>query len=209
MKKGDKIILGIVLAAALWLAFLPNRRWQYHEISSKELLYEINQHDRYVSTDEVAKAIITHDPSYLLVDVRTPDEYAKFTLQGALNIPFDSILNPANKGFLDQDVYKVVLFSNGSTLADKAWMLLHRMGYQGTYVMQGGLNSWIETIIRPSKPAELAGEKEWEQYNFRKAASVYFGGGSDVTSDDGGSAPPPTPVVVPQKKTEGSVGGCE
>ncbi len=208
MKKQDWYILLPLLLGAIWLAFLPNKRYKYHEVDAKELLYELNQNDRYISTDDVAKAIITQDPSVILVDVRANDDYTKFTLPGALNIPFDSLLNDNYRSYLDQDVYTVVLFSNGSSLADQAWLVLHRMGYEGTKVMKGGLNSWIETIIRPTKPEEYAAPEEWELYEFRKGASFYFGGGSGDVSSDEGSAPPP--VVPVQRNTGGgNVGGCE
>lgn len=207
MKKCNWYIFGILLLAAIWLSFLPNKRYKYHEINSEKLLYQMNLKNKYFSTDEIAKAIMSKDPSFILVDVRTPEEYSKYTLQGALNIPFDSLMSPTFSSYLDQKTYNVVLFSNGSSLADQAWLLLHEMGYTGTHVMKGGLNKWIETIIKPSKPDELASHQEFELYEFRKTASQFFGGGTSVASNDNSSAPPP--VVVVKKKKAGNVGGCE
>lgn len=199
--------MGLLFVGALILAFLPNKRYAYHQIKSKDLLYKTNLNLRYYSTDDIAKAIISKDPSILLIDVRTPKEYADFTLPGAINVPYDSITNTKNLSYFKQDVYNVVMFSNGSSLADEVWLMLSRMGFENNFVMKGGLNQWIETIIRPPRPTNLAGQKEWEQYEFRKSASAYFGGaGGQVNSNP--TAPTPTPVVVPQKKT-GSIGGCE
>jgi len=207
MKKTDLIFIGIVLVGALWLAFLPNKRYQYHEISPKELIYQTSL-NHYVTTDEVAKLIITKDPSVLFIDVRTPEEYATFSLPGALNIPYDSILNPSNFVYFNQDVYKTILFSNGSSLAEQAWLSVTRMGFENNYVMDGGLNEWIETIIKHPEPDVFAGKEEWEQYEFRKSASAYFGKAGGDVSTSTTSAPTPTAVVVPQKK-DGGVGGCE
>ncbi len=209
MKKSDWYILIPILLGAIWLSFLPNKRYKFHEISPKELLYQISQNKRYFSTDQIAKAIIGKNPSFILVDVRTPEEYAKFTLNGALNIPFDSLMNADFNSYLDQNTYKVVLFSNGSSLADQAWLLLHRMGYKGTYVMKGGLNKWIETIIRPEKPTDLTSEKDRERYQFRKTASLFFGGGSSIASDEKSSNSAPPMPVIKRKKTATNVGGCE
>jgi rhodanese-related sulfurtransferase len=208
MKKQDWYILLPLLVGAIWLAFLPNKRYKYHEIKPHDLLYNLNLAQHYISTDDVAKAIIKQDPSVILIDVRDTAQYAKFTLSGALNIPFDSLLNENYKSFLDQDIYTVVLFSNGSSLADQAWLLLQRMGYKGTRVMKGGLNEWIETIIRPSKPNEFAGQDQWDLYEFRKGASFFFGGGSGNVSDESTTAPPPV-VPVQRNNNEGNVGGCE
>ncbi|MEA3451174.1 MAG: rhodanese-like domain-containing protein [Bacteroidota bacterium] len=209
MKKTDWYILIPILLGAIWLAFLPNKRYDYHEISPKDLLYQISLDERYVSTDEIAKFIISQDPSVILVDVRTPEEYAKFTLQGALNIPFDSLLNPNYAGYLDQDVYTVVLFSNGSSLADQAWFMLKRIDFEGTQVMKGGLNEWIETIIRPQKPEEDAETEQWELYETRKTASLFFGGGNTLISNGNDGSAPSSFVVPTRKKSDGNVGGCE
>ncbi len=206
MKKLDIIIIGLMLFGALWLAFLPDKEYDYHEISPEELLYKMNT-SHYISTDEVAKAIMGKDPSYILVDIRSPEEYSKYTLPGALNIPYDSLLNDTYRDYFDQDVYKTVLFSNGSSLADQAWLVLTRMGFEGNYVMKGGLNEWIETIIRPQRPADWAEPDAWKLYEFRKGASRFFGGGSEVVQEEQVSAPAAV-VPVKRKKTE-SVGGCE
>jgi rhodanese-related sulfurtransferase len=207
MKKTDKIILSLVLLAAIGLAFLPNKNWHYHQIKPSKLLYKLNV-NHYLTTDKVAKDIITNDPLLMLVDVRKPNEYKKFTLPGAINIPFDSLLNQKNIAILNQNIYKVVLFSNGSSLADEAWLLLHRMNFDGTFVMKGGLNQWFATIIRPTKPEEYADKKQWELYNFRKAASMYFGRGAIIQNSDESISPPKT-MVIKHKKTQTNVGGCE
>jgi len=207
MKKSDWYILLPILLASIWLAFLPNKRYNYHEITPKELIEHINLDERYVSTDEVAKFIISNDPSVILVDVRTPEEYKKFSLRGALNIPFDSLMNPNYFDYLNQDVYKVVLYSNGSSLADQAWLLLKRIDFEGTHVMKGGLNEWIETIITPSKPDVDASVEQWELYETRKTASQFFGGGNTLVTGGNVDAPPVT--VVKRKKKDGNVGGCE
>ena len=70
--------------------------------------------------------------------------------------------------------------------------------------MKGGLNEWVETIIRPVAPAETAPETAFEQYNFRKAASMYFTGAKmDVSKDQKAKV-----VFTKRKKAAVAAGGC-
>jgi len=208
MKRREILIMAVLLIGSLFTVFLPNVKSQKHIIGAKELLYEVNNQGRYVSTDKVAKMIIEKDPSLLLIDIRSPKEYSKYTLEGAINIPFDKIMDKANVDYFNQDVYTTVLFSNGSSLADQAWLTLRSYDYKGNKVMKGGLNQWYKTIINPQKPADenLTANIE-KQYLFRKGAQVYFTGAQVVGSGSAPKAKPSGKPIVKRKKKEVS-GGC-
>ncbi len=208
MKRREVLIMLVLLTGSFFAIFLPDTKPFNHIITEKELLHEISKDSRYISTDDVAKMIMEKDPSLLLIDVRSPEEFKKFTLEGAMNIPFDSILNKNNLDYFNQDVYTTVLFSNGSSLADEAWMILRSYDYQGNKVMKGGLNAWYQTIINPQKPAddELTAEAE-KLYLFRKGAQVYFTGISPVGTAKSSKPKAPAKPIVKRKKKEVS-GGC-
>ena len=206
MKKKDIIIIGIMLIVALWIIVLPKNKSEFYEISPSELINEINKNERYISTDDVAKYIIEKNPTVLLVDIRTKDEYKEYTLPGALNIPYDSILSPNFENYVNQNIYTVIFFSNGSSLSDQAWLNCKRIGFNNIYVMKGGLNHWFQTIIRPIEPEEFATPEEFDLYSFRQGASMFFGGGSS----DGSSGDATTLTVeFQQRDTEVGAGGCE
>jgi rhodanese-related sulfurtransferase len=208
MKRREVLIMIVLLIGSFITIFLPDTKPFKHVITAKQLLYEVNKESRYVSTDQVAKMIIEKDPSLLLIDVRSPQEYKKFTLEGAMNIPFDSILNDNNLDYFNQDVYTTVLFSNGSSLADEAWMILRSYDFQGNKVMKGGLNAWYKTIINPQKPAADALTADLEkQYLFRKGAQVYFTGISPVGTAKSTKPKAPKTPIKKRKKKEVS-GGC-
>jgi rhodanese-related sulfurtransferase len=208
MKRREILIMWLLLLGSFFTLFLPDTNPFNHIITAKELLHEISNDSRYISTDDVAKMIMEKDPSLLLIDIRSPEEYNNFTLEGALNIPLDSILNKNNADYFDQDIYTTVLFSNGSSLADEAWMILRSYDYQGNKVMKGGLNAWYQTIINPQKPAddELSAEAE-KQYLFRKGAQVYFTGISPVGTAKSSKPKAPAKPIKKRKKKEVS-GGC-
>lgn len=207
MKKKEILFLIVLLIGAIWLAFLPNKRRDYKELSPDELIYKTSL-NHYFTTDDVAQMMIKQEPLLLLVDIRTEDQFNEYALPGAINIPFDSLLNDHSKHYVDQKVYNVVFYSNGSSLADQAWFILTRLGFENIYVMKGGLNLWIETILRPIKPADYAPPHEFDIYNFRLAASKHFGGGETV--ENSSSAPAPVIDIPTNNNTDnGGGGGCD
>lgn len=208
MKKRDILFLIILLIGSIWLAFLPNKHYDYAELSPEELLYKTSL-NHYFTTDDVANMMIKKDPLLILVDIRTQQEFEDYALPGSMNIPFDSLLSKNYQRYFNQDVYNVVLFSNGSLLADQAWLLLTRLGYENLYVMKGGLNLWVETILRPIKPADYAPPHDFDIYNFRLAASNYFGGGISLDNSSSTSAAPVIDIPTNNNVSNGSGGGCD
>ncbi len=208
MKKKNIIAVVIALLIGGYLAFSEVKTATTIEKSPEALFLDAVENTRYYSVEDVAKMIISKDPLLQLIDLRSEKEYQKFTLKGAVNIPLDQLLKKENlSDYFDQDVYNTVLFTNGSTHADAAWMILTRMGFSNIYVMKGGLNAWAQNILKP-KPAEGPWDVAADElYQYRRGASQYFGGGKAVVSES--SAPPKTKKkkVIKRKKKE-VAGGC-
>lgn len=195
-------VLFIILAGGIF--FLPEKE-NYKQITPEQLMWDMVQTSRYVTTDEVAAMIITGDPTLQLVDVRNEKDFFAYSLPGSENIPFDSIVSDDYRDYLGLEDMNMVFYSNDDILADQTWVIVKRLGYNNIYVMKGGLNEWINTIIRPEAPSESAPEVDWELYSSRKGASMYFTGAEiTVAETDEGS-----PVMVQRKKKSGAAeGGC-
>ena len=133
-----------------------------------------------------------------------------FSLPGAINIPMQNILSEENTDILNQGTKMNIFYSNGSTEANEAWLLTRQLGYQNNYVLQGGLNFWLETILNPTRPGSVISNDEIARYDFRKAASMALGGGnvSAIAPASGSSVATPKPGVVPVKKKKKASGGC-
>ncbi len=194
-------VLMLVLAAG---TFFLNREPEYEQIKPEKLLYDIIQPTRYVTTDQVARFIIDKDPTLELVDVRSAASYDHFSLNNAINIPFDSLLSPNYQDYFGIPGTKVVFYSNDDILADQAWVITRRMGINETYVMKGGLNCWIETIIQPKEPPEDAPYTAFELYQFRKGAQMYFTG----AKVDNSVVKKKKVAVRRKKKQKVAAGGC-
>ncbi|MCG6186621.1 rhodanese-like domain-containing protein [Maribellus maritimus] len=194
-------ILMIVLAVGT-LMLKPAK--QLKQIEPETLLKEIVQPTRYISTDEVAKRLIQGDPSLLLVDVRSEAEFEKYSLPRSLNIPTEKLMADDNLSYFGVPGTKVVFVSNDDIKADQTWVLTKRLGFNSTYVMKGGLNCWMETIIDPVEPSPDAEETEFKTYSFRKGAQMYFTGAQVDDFNDS-----KVEVQVRRKeKTSVASGGC-
>lgn len=194
-------VLILVLSAGIF--FLPERD-NSKSITPEELMWEVVQPTRYVTTDQVAAMIIEKDPTLMLIDIRSTDEYEAFSLVGAANIPLDSILVDEYQEYLGIEDMNTVFYSNDDIKSDQAWVIARRMGYKNIYVLKDGLNCWIKTIIQPERPAETASQEAFELYSFRKGASMYFTGAElqESESDKSGI------TVKRKKKTAVAEGGC-
>lgn len=169
-----KILAAILILLAGGLVLLP--KYQKHEgIKPEELLSNTISPERYMTTDRLAHIIINQDPSFILIDVRDEKSFASYSLPNAINIPLEKLFNEDFEGYLNQNQFDVVLFSNDHFYADQAWILCNRLGYKNMRVLKGGINEWYATIINPLKPADNMPATDFELYATRKAASMFFG----------------------------------
>ncbi|HWS60328.1 MAG TPA: rhodanese-like domain-containing protein [Flavobacterium sp.] len=240
MKKRYIFLALVPIVLAIVLVFLPDKSnsidakrnqknlksAKYTGVTPNNLLLESVNSNRFIQPDELAKVIIGQDPSYLLVDLRDAAQFEKFTLPGAINIPYEKILTEENQAVFDSKAYSVVLFSNGTIVPDQVWMILRRAGIKNLKVLNGGLNQFYQLYLNPPKPTETDPKEAFENYSFRKAVGAHLGlpnpdefipkGGINVQNNTVSTEIKPvaqpsvktTPKVVAPKKVEGGDEGC-
>jgi len=203
-----RVIVTIVfLSLGFIIAAIPENTTQQYKLTAAELLDEVKSGTQFVHPDQIADMMVQKDPSLLLIDIRSKEEYEKYALPGAINIPLDNLLADEWKPYLNQDTYLNVFYSNGTTRANEAWMITRQLGYRNNYVLQGGLNYWVETIMNPQKPPITSPDDEFARYNYRKAASNALGGGGSIEEQ-----PKTLPAKLPPLQNGGKKkmvkGGC-
>lgn len=164
-----------------------------------QLLLELNDQRRFTSVDEVADQIIKGLPDLLLVDVRSDAEFNAYSLPGAVHIPLQTMLEPANQQRLDCSKFRIVFYSNDQASAEKAWFITRQRGCRDVYVMQGGLNEWTVAFLQPKEPVQTAPREAWDQYQFRLAARQYFAGASKALAPE----PFQQPAAAPEAPAAG------
>ena len=198
------IPLGLVIAA------VPQNTTKPYKLTADQLLGEANTRTQYVTPDAVADMIVNKDPSLQLIDVRSQEEFEKYSLSGAINIPLTDLLSEKYTDILNQDVKMNVFYSNGTVTANEAWMLTRQLGYSNIYVLEGGLNFWFDSILNPQKPASTSPDEEFAKYDFRKSASAALGGGGAIQAqtDQPQAASSPKPAITGAPKKKKVAGGC-
>ena len=92
---------------------------------------------------------------FLLIDLRSPDDYAAGHLFGAVNIPYDELADRI--AYLPHELLLVVYDQDG-TLGDQAAQWLIAQGFKSAKSLFGGLDAWIQgfgqALIWPPADAE-------------------------------------------------------
>ena len=197
-----------IIPMGLIIAAVPQNKTKPYKLTADQLLNEANTRTQYIAPETVADMIVRKDPSIRLIDVRSQDEFEKFTLPGAINIPISDLLSEKYTDILNQDVKMNILFSNGTITANEAWMVTRQLGYKNNFVLEGGLNYWFDAILNPKKPSSSSPDEEFAKYDFRKSTGMALGGGQSIPSGQTQTATSSKPAVQAAPKKKKASGGC-
>jgi len=107
----------------------------------------------FVATPMSQEALLEHQskhPKHLLVlDVRTPQEYADGHVPGAVNVPYDQLASRLAEVPKDKDV---VLYCKSGRRAGIAADVLAANGYTRLSHLEGDMNAWVEKgrpVVKP------------------------------------------------------------
>jgi len=89
---------------------------------------------------EQGKAMMDEDPTIILVDVRTQEEYIEEHIPGALLVPVDELESLAPEMIPDKEASYIIYCRSGNRSATAAQQLIE-LGYQNIYDM-GGIINW-------------------------------------------------------------------
>lgn len=203
------LITAILLSLGLIIAAVPKNTTKPYKLTAPQILDELKSGTQYLEPEQVAQMLVEKDPYLQLIDIRPQNEFEKFSLQGAINIPLDNLLSDDYTEVFDQDVKLNVFYGNGTTQANEGWMLLRQLGYSNIYVLRGGLNYWAEAILNPTAPPSTSPNDDLAKYDFRRGASQALGGGEMAASQQSSKSPAAkVPGPKPAGKKKKVAGGC-
>jgi len=204
-----RILLALfIIPLGLIIAAIPQNTTKPYKLTADQLLGEANTRTQFVTPETIADMIVNKDPLLQLIDVRSQEEFEKYSLPGAINIPMADLLSDQYTDILNQDVNMNVFYSNGTLNANEAWMITRQLGYTNNYVLEGGLNYWFDTIMNPQKPASTSSDEEFAKYDYRKGAGQALGGGNAVQNEQLQVSPAARPVIKAVAKKKKASGGC-
>ena len=194
----------LFLLAAIYL-FLPGERHSSPgELSSRQLLAEMQNPERFLSPQEVSFRIMTRDKSMILIDVREPEDFQQYSLPGALNIPLNSLFERTWRNFLKENQAQLVFYGFGNSAAELAWSAAKRAGTKNIYILDGGLNNLFEYVFNtPIKDERSLNCEENFYQRFVLEARDYFKEGNAIEK-----APERPQPVIQTVEIVGGAGGC-
>ena len=97
-------------------------------------------------TQAEAKSIIDSDEEYIILDVRTEEEFSSGHIEGAVLIPDYEIADRAETEFPDKDMLILVYCRSGNR-SKRASEVLVSLGYTNVKEF-GGINTWEYGIVQ-------------------------------------------------------------
>lgn len=93
-----------------------------------------------IDATEVKKAIDARK-NFVLLDVRTPEEFAKGNIAGSVNLPVDQVQEKVVQTLPDKSKIMYVYCLSGSRSAQAVTDMI-KLGYSQVYSMTSGLLAW-------------------------------------------------------------------
>lgn len=176
--------VGIVIALVLGvlILFLPAQDNSGYKFDPESLSKEIAQSSDQIDPGSLSEWLIEGRRDFMLVDIRSEKEFADGAIKGAENIPLDTLLLRDTIESLPTEKL-IVLYSNGSSHAAQAWLVLKSAGFD-SYTLEGGYNYWNKYIMNPEAPKPDAPDDEILRYRTRIAVKNHFGGGAETAVAD-------------------------
>ena len=88
--------------------------------------------------------MMNNEKDYVIIDVRTIEEYSDGHIEGAVNIPLDDINDIVN--LYDKDKL-IMIYCRSGNRSNKAANILDDLGYRNVYDF-GGINTWPNDLVR-------------------------------------------------------------
>jgi rhodanese-related sulfurtransferase len=207
MERKYTILSVFLVVLAFGLVILPKKNILM-EKDPKVLLSAVADKSRYLTVDQVTHRIIENDPSLLLIDLRSADQFNAFALPGSLNIHPDSLLSATNLDLFNQPGKDKVLYANADLTSEKAWLICARFSLNRIYIMKGGMNEWFSTIVKGKPVSGTPSTADLDLLSFRKAARQFFIGSGEATNTEVNMAPKVKIEVIRKAPRATSGGGC-
>lgn len=164
----------VLVSLGLILALLPLTGNRSFTVKPHDLLSEINNQESVFNVDQVARFIVSEDSTIQLIDLRTPEEFKAFNIPGAINLPYNELLNSDPAAIFGDHNIKNIFYSNGDFDSNYALIAAKGMKYSNVYTMKGGLNEWFNTVMNTTFTGERISARENALFETRTRARRLF-----------------------------------
>ena len=188
---------GIAAILAFSAFFMPDLKEEY--LKEVENVSFVNSYNLKETTpDELAFRIIDEENNLQIIDVRSLEEYKKFSLPKSQSISIKDLFGKDAKKILTLNRKMNVFLANDELTERKAAVIADKLGYEGISVLKGGLDTFKKEILNFKKPDEIKSRWEEDGIRFRLKASKLLPQLIEQNKHK----------IVPKKKSKRILGGC-
>lgn len=181
-------------------------RWNWARYTEEQRLVK---REVQIHPGELLDTFYNDSINLIMVDMRPEAEYNLFHIQDAQRKTLAEMPTFARALQLSPANTVVVLMSNDETAATEAWKILRAESVGNVYILEGGINNWLDTFANPNwqatqRLAEPVGDDELH-YVFTAALGSHYPWASPVR---GNFALEYTPKIQLQPRRSPGGGGC-
>jgi len=169
-----KEISVLLLLLSLLLALLPLSTNRSFSAKPDKLLSDVLNRDASFTVDQVAEFIVREDSTVQLIDVRSPEEFRNQTIPGAINIPYSEFISKDPDIWLNNKNIRNIFYSAGDLESYYTLVYARGLGYENCYVMDGGMNEWIRTVVESRFTGDRITARENALFETRRRAGEMF-----------------------------------
>jgi rhodanese-related sulfurtransferase len=164
----------LLLLLSLILALLPLSANRSFTAKPGKLLSDVMNKDVSFTVDQVAEFITREDNTVQLIDLRSPEEFRKQAIPGAVNIPYPDFIAKDPEIWLGNKNVRNIFYSAGDIESGYALVYARGLGYDNSYVMAGGVREWIRTVMETKFTGDRITARENALFETRRRAGEMF-----------------------------------
>jgi rhodanese-related sulfurtransferase len=164
----------LLLLLSLILALLPLTANRSFTAKPEKLLPEVLNEDVSFTVDQVAEFIVREDNTVQLIDLRSPEEFRIQAIPGAVSIPYPELIGKDPEAWLGNKKIRNIFYTTKDTEADFALVYARGLGYENSYVMEGGITEWITTVMETKFAGDRITARENALFETRRRAGEMF-----------------------------------
>ena len=144
-----KILKNILLASILLLMVSAcDKPQKQYKLSAQEAMDIYLAKEDILSVEKLANILLCkHEHHYQMIDLRTPPEFIRGHIDGAISIPAKNVLDMEYFEILNQDDKINVLYCRGKNQAINIYMILKQLGFKNIKVALGGYDFINDFIV--------------------------------------------------------------
>jgi rhodanese-related sulfurtransferase len=208
MNKKYLIVAPVLVALLLTAIFICRKTEPVYKQTITEALVDLAKGEGIVEPLEAVQLSQAQgETNHVFIDIRTPYDYVKGHIEGAVSLPATSILTADAQQYFDK-MYNAkitaIIYGDSQNQANTPWLVLKQLGYDNIRILAGGYPIFKAFLAKDSTAMANYKPVETALLDFKAAIKA-------DTSQILVSKPKPkkevklVPVV---KKQEAAEGGC-